>query len=550
MIQETRTPVLIVGGGLVGLSMALFLSHHLVPYILIERHRGTSIHPRARGLHIRSMELMRQVGLEEEIKHAGIPMARNVGFLEAEKLVQADFAQGIHGKKAKQIYKMLGQENLSHLSPSTTCKCTQDEIEPVMLAAARNRGGEFRFYTELVTFEQDSSGVSATVMNRDTGKKDVIYAQFLIATDGAHSPIRQALNISMSGRGSMGHQINMLFEADLSNLLQEYRFNICNIQNEFTSGTLLTVGDKNRFTYHVPYYPEQGETPQDFTPERCIQIIRQAIGQPQVGINLLNVSPWEAAIRIANQYQLGRIFLVGDSAHVMPPTGGFGGNTGIQDAHNLAWKLAAVLQGQADSILLESYESERQPVAKFTATQAAIIADTGAIADILKSDIPQTPKLKPASSTMISLAYHYKSLAIIQDEKQDLSVDSLILDGRPGTRAPHLWLDPESNQKSILDIFGRQFVLLTSEQGNPWRIGARQVSETLGTSIDSYMIDSKNVSKDTLETFLKLYGITELGAVLVRPDGFIGWSSAGMQENTEQILENVIRQILCNLERM
>ncbi|MGG0188300.1 FAD-dependent monooxygenase [Bacillus rhizoplanae] len=550
MIQEMRTPILIVGGGLVGLSMALFLSHHQVPYLLIERHRGTSIHPRARGLSVRAMELLRQVGIEEEIRKAGRTMANNLGFLDAKTLAQADFAQGLDGGKAQQVYKIITQENLDQLSPTNTCKCTQDKIEPVILAATHKQGGTVRFHTELLSFEQDEVGVTATVMDRTTGKKDIIYSQYLIATDGAKSPIRQTLDIPMSGRGSMGHQINMLFEADLRDLLHNHRFNICNIQNEYTAGSILTVDNKNRFTYHISYYPEKGETVEEFTPNRCLQLIRHAIGLPQVDVKLLSVLPWEAAVRVANQFQKGRIFLVGDAAHHMPPTGGYGGSTGIQDAHNLAWKLAMVLQGHSDPALLESYDAERQPIAHFTAAQAGLIADTGMIAGILKSDYQKdnTPTL--ANSTMISLAYHYNSPAIIQEETQKVPIEHLILDGRPGTRAPHFWMDPESKQNSVLDIFGRRFVLLTSSQGNPWRIGIQQVSENLGVSIDSYTIDSTNDSKDPLETFVNLYGITEFGAVLVRPDGFIGWRSPSMQENTEQVLEKVLKQLLYHLENV
>lgn len=544
MMQETTTPVLIVGGGLVGLSTSLFLSQQQVPHLLIERHPGTSIHPRARGLRIRAMELMRQVGLEEEIKQAGQTMTNNLGFLNAKTLAEADLKQSLYGEKAKQVYKLMAQEDLDQLSPTTSCKCTQDEIEPVMLKAARHRGGKFLFHTELVSFKQNPSGVTAIIMDRTTGMKNVIHSQYLIAADGANSSTRQSLDIPMSGRGSMSHQINMLFEADLSDLLKDDSFSICNIQNEYTSGTLATVGNKHRFTYHVAYHPELGETIKDFTPARCLEIIHHAIGLPRMDIKLLSVLPWEAAIRIADRFQERRIFLVGDSAHLMPPTGGYGGSTGIQDAHNLAWKLAMVLQGHSDSALLESYETERRPIAHFTAEQAGLMADTGVFASILKPNQQKEKGPKPVSDTLISLGYHYDSPAVIQEEAQEVSIERSTLDGRPGTRAPHLWLNSEVLHHSILDLFGQHFVLLTGSQGEAWRIGAKQVSRTLGAPIKCFTIDESSESMDVQERFLNLYGITEYGAVLVRPDGFIGWRSRDTQENIEQILERVLKQLL------
>ncbi|TCZ69566.1 hypothetical protein E0485_23765 [Paenibacillus albiflavus] len=229
MTNVTKTPILIVGGGLVGLSMALFLNQHQVPYILVERRSGTSIHPRARGLGVRAMELMRQVGIEAEIKQAGAAMSKNFGLLDAETLAQADFEQAV--KQTKYMLSMMKTENFS-LSPTYGGKCTQDTLEPVMLAAALNRDGHIRFNTELVSFEQDNTGVTATVMDRTTESMETIYAQYLIATDGANSRIRQALDITMSGRGSLSHQINILFEADLSDLLHERSFSICNIKNK------------------------------------------------------------------------------------------------------------------------------------------------------------------------------------------------------------------------------------------------------------------------------------------------------------------------------
>ncbi|MED0979872.1 FAD-dependent oxidoreductase [Bacillus paramycoides] len=544
MMNVTKTPILIVGGGLVGLSMALFLNQHKVPYILVERRSGTSIHPRARGFGVRAMELMRQVGIEAEIKQAGAAMSKNFGLLDAETLAQADFEQA--NKQTKYMLSMMKTENFS-LSPTYGGKCTQDTVEPVMLTAALNRGGHIRFNTELVSFEQDNTGVTATVMDRTTETTETIYAQYLIATDGANSRIRQALDITMSGRGSLSHQINILFEADLSDLLHERSFSICNIKNKYTNGSLMTVGNANRFTYHVPFYPEKGETVKDFTPERCLEFVRHAIGLPEVNINILSILPWEAAVRVADQYLQGRIFLAGDAAHVMPPTGGYGGSTGIQDAHNLAWKLAAVLQGKADPKLLESYEQERRPVARFTTEQAGLLADTGAVKVIHSSsddtsepaDIPI-----PADGTLVSLAYHYRSDAIVYEE-QHFPMEHLVMDGRPGTRAPHLWVEHQDEHKSTLDFFGKHFVLLTSTSGETWLTAAQKISQVLGVPVDCYAIGSTGDMKEVEGDWLHSYGIKEQGAVLIRPDGFVGWRSPDAQEDTEKILEQALKQMLC-----
>ncbi|PKR82614.1 FAD-dependent monooxygenase [Heyndrickxia camelliae] len=540
-MNEKHIPVLIVGGGLVGLSAALFLSHHQVPYLLIERHSNTSIHPRSRGINIRAMEIMRQLGLEEEIRKAGASMKNNLGIVHAETLAQANLTKHLSSPKKIPPILLELMEQAKILSPTDGCKCTQDQIEPVLLNAIHQRGGKTLFNTELIHFQQDENKVTATIRNRINGKKEIIHADYFIAADGANSFIRNRLGIKMPGQ-SLGHQINMLFEADLSGLLLDGSFSICNIKNSQTEGTLFSVGHSHRFTYHVTYHPEKGESLKDFTNEICIKLIQQAIGLHQIDIKLLSILPWEAAIRVADLFQYGRIFLVGDAAHIMPPTGGFGGSTGIQDAHNLAWKLAAVIKYQASPVLLETYQTERQPIGKFTAEQAGLLANSGVFA-IMKKKTDEPPN--PADGLLISLAYQYHSSAVITNIDEKFPMTYLVLDGRPGTRAPHVWLERQNQKLSTLDLFGKNFVLLTELES--WSETACEVSESIGVPIDTYSIHSKGNLKDINNDWKSHYGISEEGAVLVRPDGFVGWRSINGKENPKQALKLALSQLLCKL---
>jgi putative polyketide hydroxylase len=540
-MQTVNVPVLIVGGGPVGLSSTLFLAHHGTSSLLVERHPGTSIHPRARSVNIRTMEILRSLGLEEPVRAAGTALANNSYFLVAESLAATEFKR--IRPEVSVVYEN-SQVLSGEISPVSWCQCAQDELEPIFVNAARERGCDLRFGHELIALRQDSSGVTAYIRERSSGEEYIVRAQYLIAADGAHSFIGRELGVVMEGRGTLGHSVNIYFRADRGSLVRGREFFLCFIENaEVHNGVLFDVGNTDRWILNVPYDPENDPTAREFTPECCKELVRKAIGLPQLDFEIRGILLWEAAARVAEKFQYGRVFLAGDAAHVMPPHDSFGMNAGIQDAQNLAWKLAAVLKGQADSALLATYDAERRPVAQFTTEQAGLRSDntgtyrggqnrTGGMVDDL----------------VVMLGYHYRSAAIVSDTDTAPCLAALELGGQPGSRAPHVWLERQGPRISTLDLFGTHFVLLSGSKGSAWFDAAKEVAATLGLELDAYRIGVGGDLVDPEGCWRTAYGITDSGAVLIRPDGFVGWRAEKLEENAYQVLEAVLKRLLCCIE--
>ncbi|MFB4343262.1 MULTISPECIES: FAD-dependent monooxygenase [Bacillus] len=538
-MELNYVPVLIVGGGLSGLASALFLAKHNIEYLLIERHPSTAIHPKAGGLTFRTMELFRELGLEQRIKLAGKALENCQGRIVVHTIAEAN-KEELEQMRATQYgsdEELL--QKIEKISPSKPTACYQIILEEMMLQEAKTLGGQLSFYHELVSFEQNENGVKATIRNRETEKESVIHCDYVIAADGAKSKIREQLGISTEGRGTIGgYYMNIYFEADLSEFIQGDAFGFSMVLHPEVLGALIPVDNARRWIYHVSYDPLKGERLEDFTIERCKQIIQTAIGSTNVESEIVSVLPWEATESTATKFQDNRVFLVGDSAHIMPPTGGFGSNTGIQDAHNLAWKLAAVIKGKAKPKLLETYHEERYPVAKLTTNYASSL--------LFRAANREEGSLNNMDGLAVTAGYQYSSDAIIDDSVTPHRMDIVQLNGRPGTRAPHFIGMYEEKEVSVLDLLGNDFVLLTGAENDSWAESAHTVSAKLGVNIKVYRVGLSGNFIAQEDIFSKLYGIENGGAVLIRPDGFIGWRSEKAVVNPYFVLEEVMSNLLCD----
>ncbi|MEF7557164.1 FAD-dependent monooxygenase [Bacillus thuringiensis] len=532
-------PVLIIGGGLSGLASALFLAKHNVDYSLVERHTSTAIHPKAGGITFRTMELFRELGLEQRIRSAGKALENCRGRIAVHTIAEAnqeELAQ-MRANQYENDEKLL--QKIEEISPSKQTACYQITLEEIMLQEARTLGGELSFYHELVSYEQNEQGVIATIRNRETEEESIIHCDYVIAADGAKSKIREQLGISTEGRGTIGgYYMNIYFEADLSEFIQGDAFGFSMVLHPEVLGALIPVDNERRWIYHVSYDPLKGERTEDFTIERCKQIIQTAIGSTNVESEIVSVLPWEATESTATKFQDNRIFLVGDSAHIMPPTGGFGSNTGIQDAHNLAWKLAAVIKGKANPKLLETYHEERYPVAKLTTDYASSL--------LFRAANREESSLNIMDGLAVTVGYQYSSKAIIDDSDNPHRMDSVELNGRPGTRAPHFFGTYDGKEISILDLLGNDFVLLTISENRTWAEYVQNVSSTLGINIKFYSVGLRGDFIAQEDIFSKLYGIENGGAVLIRPDAFIGWRLEKEVVNLDVVLEEVMGNLLCD----
>lgn len=533
---DETTQVLIVGGGIVGLSTSLFLSWRGISSLLVEYHPGTAIHPRIPGLAQPTMEMFRNVGIGEAIHQVEAPYNMSGNVLMVESLVGQEFD--------------VLQENVDALfmgdsSPARGSAVAQDVLEPILRARAEQLGGELRFDTELVAFEQDAEGITATIRERESTRTRTVRARFLVAADGTHSGIRQQLGIGRHGKGSLFHCVSMIFEADLLELFHQRHAVMCFIANDIVSNAALvpypgSAGRPDLYRLDVPYDPEE-ETLADYPEARCLSLIRAAIGIPDLPARLKTVATYEACELVADRFQQGRIFLVGDAARTQPPTGGLGGATGIAEAYNLTWKLAAVVHGEAGEALLATYDAERRPQADYTAEQVALLSQ--------QRQTEGSAGITVDTFTVV-MGYRYSTGAIVQeagDEHLPLVQHPDRWKGQPGTHAPHLVLEREGKPISARDLFGSHFVLLVGPQGQNWKAAARSTREALNLPLDIYQIGGDAADLiDTGHTFCDVYGITATGAVIVRPDGFVGWRSR-VAEEQEQNAGQALTQSLATL---
>ncbi|MGW0364491.1 FAD-dependent oxidoreductase [Streptomyces sp. NPDC002990] len=535
---DVRVPVLVVGGSLVGLSTSLFLSRHGIRHLLVEKHAGTSVHPRGRGINARTMELFRTAGAEPAIRKEASALEANQGILQTESLI---------GGEHNWLVKAVDPSGaIARLSPTGWCLCSQNNIEPVLAAQSGAQGADVRFSTELMSFDQDATGVSALVKNRDTGEHLTVRADFLIAADGPRSPVREALRIPQTGNGELFHNVSITFRSErLAEALGDLRFIVCYLMRPGADGALLPVDNETQWVFHAPWHPETGETLEDFTDERCAAQIREAIGVPDLDVEIGGTAPWHAAERVAEQYSVGRVFLVGDAAHEMAPTGAFGSNTGIQDAHNLAWKIAAVLDGSAGVELLDTYEAERLPVARATSERASARSAEHSHPGYVP---PPTMGGGPGSGVLTTaMGYCYPRGAVLGGEPgRPVIPDALRLKGDTGTRAPHMWVTRAGARISTLDLYERSFVLL-SGHGTPWQEAARQVARRMPVRLEAYTFgrtgDADLIPEGEAD-WTEVHAMTAEGAVLVRPDGFVAWRSEGAVADPQAQLLDVLSTVL------
>ncbi|MEU3467486.1 FAD-dependent monooxygenase [Streptomyces sp. NPDC006687] len=535
---DVRVPVLVVGGSLVGLSTSLFLSRHGIRHMVVEKHAGTSVHPRGRGINARTMELFRTAGVEPAIRREASALEANQGILQTQALI---------GGEHKWLIKAVDPTGaLARFSPTGWCLCSQNNIEPVLAAQSRAQGADVRFSTELMNFDQDGDGVTALVKDRDTGEHLTVRADYLIAADGPRSPVREALGIRQAGNGELFHNVSIVFRSErLAGLLGDLRFIVCYLMRPGADGALLPVDNETQWVFHAPWHPETGETLEDFTEERCIAQIRGAIGVPDLDVEIGGKAPWHAAERVAQQYSVGRVFVVGDAAHEMSPTGAFGSNTGIQDAHNLAWKIAAVLNGSAGPALLHTYEDERLPVALATSERASARSAEHSHPGYVP---PPTMGGGPGSGVLTTaMGYCYPKGAVVGgDPGRPVIPETMRLKGDVGTRAPHMWLTRAGQRISLLDLYETSFTLLSSP-GTPWKEAAGQVARELGARLDAYTVGSApeaDLVQPEGADWEELHELPPGGAVLVRPDGFVAWRAEGPAADPRGALQDALKRVL------
>jgi putative polyketide hydroxylase len=517
-------PVLIVGAGAGGLATSALLGKHGVRSLLVEKRREVFIYPKARNLSFRSLEILRGLGLAEEV-HAVADRVSN--------MVTRPTLNSTEERPAIDLDALFA--GLDRLSPEPAVQyCPQSESEPILLSNTRRHGGEVRYGTELSSFELDESGVTAVVRDRPNGEPQTVRADYLIAADGVHSPVRNALQINTSGHGALPiFVVFIYFRAPWRKFVAHLsKGDAVRVSNVDAQGIFIPVdGDLGMFI--TTYFPGKGETAEQFTPQRCREVLTKAIGEP-IDIDIIEVAAWQPYEQVADQFQCGRVLLVGDAAHTMPPFKAGGANTAIQSAHNLAWKLAAVLQGAAGPALLGTYHAERHRVGQFAARQSLSGPTIPLLA--LDDDRPQLPAEEESSMFALLIGYRYRSAAVVTREPAPDAIELVEeLRGQTGTRVPHVWLEHDGERVSTLDLLGTGFTILTGDQR--WRPAAASASSALGVPIATHCIRT--------DEWAEVTGLAREGALLVRPDDFVGWRSDKLPADPEAELRHALSAILC-----
>jgi putative polyketide hydroxylase len=526
---SNEAPVLIAGGGMVGLCAAAFLAQRGIPSIAIERLKVSSPLPRAAFFHMRTLEMFRSLGIETAVREAS---ARD--FVGEGSIVAVD---SLAGRKLADIMPSLN-EGVDALSPCRRLYLNQPSLEPILRERAREAGASVIQGAEVTGVEQDAAGVTVAVTDIDSGAGGQLRGRYLLGADGGHSRVRELLGIDYEGQGAFSNSLTIYFTADLSPWIGDKAWSIIYVSNPVLAGFFRMNRTSQSGFLGVNVLGDPARDPHaaanaavDVSEERLVALVRAAVGVPDLPVRIDGFARWRATACVARKFQDNRVFLLGDAAHLMPPNGGFGGNTGIHDAHNLAWKLAAVLQGHAPAPLLETYAAERKPVAEFTVGQAfsRYVART---APWLQAKYPTVPIVPDFD---IEIGYLYGSQAGIH-------ADPAKTRGLPGSRAPHLWLTRAGARVSTLDLI-KHHVLLAGPAGGRWIEAAAGAANSLGgVPLDAYRVGSD--LEDAGHRFSETYGISSDGASLVRPDGFVAWRSDAETTGHEGVLREALSRSL------
>jgi len=534
MASALSTSVLIIGGGPVGLAMGLLLHRFQIDCVVVEKTSGTTDNPKSRGCWIRTMELFRQWGIEDKVRARGLPDGSDV-FV---------FVENMSGK----VYGRTRPEPPVDQSPTWKCLVAQDVVEEELLASLRGSPyTKVLHSTECIGVAQSAEGVEAQLRATEGGEVRTIRARYAIAADGAASQTRRQLDIAMKGPANLAVMANDYWRGDLSRIPMARNaagFRMFPDRTDVPMATILNTNGRDRWLTVSQIGEQVDERPQPWTDEEVVRMARAHTGIDDLDVQIIHRSIWRVSRQVADTFSRGRVFLAGDAAHRFPPTGGFGLNSGVQDAHNLAWKLAYVLRGHASEKLLDSYDTERRPVAESNADFSVGNRNRfGDLEDACKSGNEDRIQFwvndmdNHMHSIGQSLGFTYASRAVIEDGTVLKALNSRFYtpSDRPGGRFPHVWLDA-ARKHSTLDWFDREFVVVTGPLGDPWHEATHAVQSRLHMPLTARKLPAVP-TESGIQIGLR-------GAALVRPDGHVAWRMPWLPEDPAEALTTALGAVL------
>jgi 2,4-dichlorophenol 6-monooxygenase len=571
--SAVETDVLVVGSGPAGASAALFLATYGTRTLLVTKYSRLSDTPRAHITNQRTMETLRDMGIEEQLMREATPW---------EWMGNTTFCTSLAGDELGRIPSW-GTDTVRHAdyelqSPCTMLDAPQTITEPVMVKAAQERGARIRYDTEYLSHVQDESGVTTTVRDRLTGIAYDIRSRYVVGADGARSKVADDLGLPFEGPGAVAGSLSIIFEADLSRFVAHrpsvlYWMLQPGAEREGVGlGVLRMIKPWHEWMLMWGYEVAAG--PPTFSDEFIRELAVKLVGTEDFEMHVTSASPWTVNHHYATTIAKGRVFCAGDAVHRHPPTNGLGSNTSIQDSYNLAWKLAHVIAGVADPELLATYDAERGPIARQIVERAnQSIADTGRILSALdltdttdvdkldqqlalrKAPGPEGEKIRGALREAIAYkAYEFDAHGV--EHNQRYASTAVVPDGTPmpeyrrdpelyaqpttwpGAKLPHTWVTENGRRVSTVDLGGHgRFSLVTGIGGRPWLDAAAALAVSTGVAITPVSIGPGERYEDPYGTWAGLREIDDGGALLVRPDLYIAARHLGSPGSAEQAYE-------------